>query len=64
MPCFTSGSGGYADNSIGGVSTTGSGEDIARVVLARLILFHMEQGRYTDKTFSKVLQKPKNSDGY
>uniref|UniRef100_A0A8C6SDR6 Isoaspartyl peptidase/L-asparaginase n=1 Tax=Neogobius melanostomus TaxID=47308 RepID=A0A8C6SDR6_9GOBI len=40
-PCI--GSGGYADNSVGAVSTTGHGEAIMKVVLARLILFHMEQ---------------------
>ena len=32
------GSGGYADNSIGGVSTTGHGESIGKVVLAHRIL--------------------------
>lgn len=39
-----SGSGGYADNQVGAVSTTGHGEVIMKVTLARLILFHMEQG--------------------
>lgn len=39
------GSGGYADNNIGAVSTTGHGEAIMKVTLARLILFHMEQGK-------------------
>ncbi|XP_017277139.1 isoaspartyl peptidase/L-asparaginase [Kryptolebias marmoratus] len=42
-PCI--GSGGYADNLSGAVSTTGDGETIMKVVLARLILFHMEQGQ-------------------
>nr|XP_046258940.1 isoaspartyl peptidase/L-asparaginase [Scatophagus argus]XP_046258942.1 isoaspartyl peptidase/L-asparaginase [Scatophagus argus]XP_046258943.1 isoaspartyl peptidase/L-asparaginase [Scatophagus argus]XP_046258944.1 isoaspartyl peptidase/L-asparaginase [Scatophagus argus]XP_046258945.1 isoaspartyl peptidase/L-asparaginase [Scatophagus argus] len=42
-PCI--GCGGYADNQIGAVSTTGHGEAIMKVVLARLILFHMEQGQ-------------------
>ncbi|XP_058925646.1 isoaspartyl peptidase/L-asparaginase [Kogia breviceps] len=42
-PCI--GSGGYADNDIGAVSTTGHGESILRVNLARLTLFHMEQGK-------------------
>ncbi|XP_029377411.1 isoaspartyl peptidase/L-asparaginase [Echeneis naucrates] len=42
-PCI--GSGGYADNNIGAVSTTGHGEAIMKVTLARLILFHMEQGQ-------------------
>ncbi|KAL4640913.1 isoaspartyl peptidase/L-asparaginase-like [Arapaima gigas] len=38
------GSGGYADNQNGAVSCTGHGESIMKVTLARLILFHMEQG--------------------
>ncbi|XP_023509972.1 isoaspartyl peptidase/L-asparaginase [Equus caballus] len=42
-PCI--GSGGYADNDIGAVSTTGHGESIMKVNLARLALFHMEQGK-------------------
>ncbi|XP_040905393.1 isoaspartyl peptidase/L-asparaginase [Toxotes jaculatrix] len=42
-PCI--GCGGYADNKIGAVSTTGHGEAIMKVTLARLILFHMEQGQ-------------------
>ncbi|KAM4599626.1 isoaspartyl peptidase/L-asparaginase isoform 1-T1 [Fundulus diaphanus] len=41
-PCI--GSGGYADNMSGAVSTTGHGEAIMKVTLARHILFHMEQG--------------------
>ncbi|XP_033835461.1 isoaspartyl peptidase/L-asparaginase [Periophthalmus magnuspinnatus] len=46
-PCI--GSGGYADNSVGAVSTTGHGEAILKVVLARHILFHMEQGRSVEE---------------
>ncbi|CAN0333283.1 unnamed protein product [Rangifer tarandus platyrhynchus] len=42
-PCI--GSGGYADNNIGAVSTTGHGESILKVNLARLALFHVEQGK-------------------
>ncbi|XP_027714579.1 isoaspartyl peptidase/L-asparaginase [Vombatus ursinus] len=42
-PCV--GSGGYADNEIGAVSTTGHGESILRVNLARLVIFHLEQGK-------------------
>lgn len=42
-PCI--GSGGYADNRIGAISTTGHGESILKVNLARLTLFHIEQGR-------------------
>uniref|UniRef100_A0A8C2KMX0 Isoaspartyl peptidase/L-asparaginase n=1 Tax=Cyprinus carpio TaxID=7962 RepID=A0A8C2KMX0_CYPCA len=39
------GSGGYADNRSGAVSCTGHGESILKVTLARLILFHREQGK-------------------
>ncbi|XP_047206897.1 isoaspartyl peptidase/L-asparaginase isoform X3 [Girardinichthys multiradiatus] len=42
-PCI--GSGGYADNMSGAVSTTGHGEAIMKVTLARHILFYMEQAR-------------------
>ncbi|XP_044606132.2 isoaspartyl peptidase/L-asparaginase isoform X1 [Equus asinus] len=42
-PCI--GSGGYADNDIGAVSTTGHGESVMKVNLARLALFHVEQGK-------------------
>nr|KAF6464006.1 asparaginase and isoaspartyl peptidase 1 [Rousettus aegyptiacus] len=42
-PCV--GSGGYADNHIGAISTTGHGESILKVNLARLALFHIEQGK-------------------
>lgn len=41
------GCGGFADNQMGAVSTTGHGEAIMKVTLARLILFHMEQGTDT-----------------
>lgn len=46
---FLAGSGGYADNNIGAISTTGDGECIMKVVLARLILHHMEQGKLSIK---------------
>ncbi|KAM9345414.1 isoaspartyl peptidase/L-asparaginase [Symphorus nematophorus] len=42
-PCI--GSGSYADNNVGAVSTTGHGETIMKVTLAQRILFHMEQGQ-------------------
>ncbi|XP_038420221.1 isoaspartyl peptidase/L-asparaginase isoform X5 [Canis lupus familiaris] len=42
-PCI--GSGGYADNDIGAISTTGHGESILKVNLARLTLFQVEQGK-------------------
>lgn len=48
---FLSGSGGYADNNVGAVSTTGDGESIMKVTLAKLILHYMEQG----KSFIKLL---------
>ncbi|GCB76174.1 hypothetical protein scyTo_0015444 [Scyliorhinus torazame] len=41
-PCI--GSGGYADNLSGAVSTTGTGEAIMKITLARLITFNMERG--------------------
>ncbi|XP_078469292.1 isoaspartyl peptidase/L-asparaginase-like isoform X5 [Lampetra planeri] len=44
------GCGGYADNAVGAVSTTGHGESIMKVTLARLILFHMEAGVVHQKT--------------
>lgn len=46
-PCI--GCGGYADNESGAVSTTGHGEAIMKVTLARLILFHMEQGKSVEE---------------
>ncbi|KAM5185316.1 isoaspartyl peptidase/L-asparaginase [Callospermophilus lateralis] len=46
-PCV--GSGGYADNNIGAISTTGHGESILKVNLARLTLFHMEQGKTVEE---------------
>lgn len=39
------GSGGYADNGVGAVSTTGHGEAITKVTLARLALWLVERGR-------------------
>ena len=38
------GSGGYADNTVGGISTTGHGESIAKVTLATRALFMLQQG--------------------
>ncbi|XP_066460570.1 isoaspartyl peptidase/L-asparaginase isoform X3 [Eleutherodactylus coqui] len=43
------GSGGYANNSVGAVSTTGHGESIMKVILARLILHYMENGMSTEE---------------
>lgn len=52
-PCV--GSGGYADNAIGAVSTTGHGESILKVNLARLALFHVERGKTLDEAASASL---------
>lgn len=38
------GSGAYADNGVGGASSTGHGESIMKVILARLVLSHVEDG--------------------
>ncbi|KAL4671943.1 hypothetical protein H8957_010014 [Semnopithecus entellus] len=46
-PCV--GAGGYADNDIGAISTTGHGESILKVNLARLTLFHIEQGKTVEE---------------
>ncbi|KAK7148654.1 hypothetical protein R3I93_012864 [Phoxinus phoxinus] len=50
------GSGGYADNRSGAVSCTGHGESILKVTLARLILFHMEQGDSSTAAAAASLQ--------
>ncbi|KAG9275590.1 isoaspartyl peptidase/L-asparaginase-like [Astyanax mexicanus] len=50
------GSGGYADNKSGAVSCTGHGESILKVTLARLILFHMDQGRTASEAAEHSLQ--------
>ncbi|KAL7878063.1 hypothetical protein SRHO_G00047060 [Serrasalmus rhombeus] len=50
------GSGGYADNKTGAVSCTGHGESILKVTLARLILFHMDQGRTASQAAKSSLQ--------
>nr|XP_020509984.1 isoaspartyl peptidase/L-asparaginase-like [Labrus bergylta] len=52
-PCI--GCGGYADNNSGAVSTTGHGEAIMKVVLARLILFYMEQGQSAEAASDSAL---------
>ena len=38
------GSGAYADSNVAGCSTTGHGESIMAVTLARLLCFNVEQG--------------------
>ncbi|XP_026878770.2 isoaspartyl peptidase/L-asparaginase isoform X1 [Electrophorus electricus] len=52
-PCV--GCGGYADNHIGAVSSTGHGETIMKVTLSRLILFHMEQGKSPEEASDEAL---------
>ncbi len=49
------GSGGYADNRIGGVSSTGHGESIMKVNLARLVLTHVEVGNPIQEAADKAL---------
>ena len=43
---LTTGSGGYANDNVGGVSTTGHGESISKVCLSKHITTLMESGRY------------------
>ncbi|KFQ85143.1 Isoaspartyl peptidase/L-asparaginase, partial [Phoenicopterus ruber ruber] len=60
-PCI--GSGGYADNCSGATSTTGHGESIMKVVLARLILYHMEQGMSPEMAADTALDYMKTRVG-
>ncbi|NXE14216.1 ASGL1 asparaginase, partial [Lophotis ruficrista] len=57
------GSGGYADNHSGATSTTGHGESIMKVVLARLILYHMEQGMSPEMAADTALDYMKTRVG-
>ncbi len=49
------GSGGYADNKVGGVSSTGHGESIMKVNLARLVLTYVEAGDSIQEAADKAL---------
>ena len=49
------GSGGYADNKVGGVSTTGHGESIMKVNLAKLVLTYMNTGMPVQEASEKAL---------
>jgi beta-aspartyl-peptidase (threonine type) len=49
------GSGGYADNRIGGVSSTGDGESIMKVNLARLVLTYVEAGNPIQEAADRAL---------
>lgn len=57
-PCI--GAGGYADNNLGAVSTTGHGESILKVNLARLALFHVEQGKTVEEAAQLALDYMKS----
>ncbi|XP_063772859.1 isoaspartyl peptidase/L-asparaginase [Pseudophryne corroboree] len=59
------GCGGYADNNVGAISTTGHGESIMRVTLGRLILHYMEKGMCTEEAADAGLSYMKTRvDGY
>lgn len=47
---YFAGAGGYADNEVGGVSCTGHGESIFKVVLAHQITTLMKQGEHDQVT--------------
>jgi len=49
------GSGGYADNRVGAVSTTGHGESILKVNLAKLVLTYMDTGMEIQEAAEKAL---------
>jgi len=49
------GSGGYADNRVGAVSSTGHGESILKVNLARLVLNYTEEGMEIKEATEKAL---------
>ncbi|CAH1791442.1 unnamed protein product [Owenia fusiformis] len=50
------GSGGYCDNRVGAVSTTGHGEAIIKVCLAKHIMQYMEQGYTAQEASDKAIQ--------
>ncbi|KAM4041796.1 isoaspartyl peptidase/L-asparaginase-like [Anomaloglossus baeobatrachus] len=54
------GSGAYADNFTGAVSTTGHGESIMKVTLARQVLFNMEKGESPQIAADHSLEYMKN----
>ena len=49
------GSGGYADNRVGAVSSTGDGESILKVNLAKLVLTYMDAGMDIQEAAEKAL---------
>ncbi|XP_053566406.1 isoaspartyl peptidase/L-asparaginase [Bombina bombina] len=59
------GSGGYADNIVGAVSTTGHGESIMKMVLAKQVLHYMEQGMTAEEAAEAGLNTMKTRvDGF
>ncbi len=54
------GSGGYADNRVGGSSSTGHGESIMKVNLARLVLNYVEAGTPVQEATERGLSYMKN----
>lgn len=57
------GSGGYCDNTIGAASTTGHGESIMKVMLARHVLQNIETGLSTQAAAEKSLEYMKQRVG-
>lgn len=61
------GCGGYADNTVGAVSSTGHGESILKVNLARLVLTYMEAGinvqKAADKALAYMIERVKGNGG-
>lgn len=54
------GSGSYADNLVGGASSTGHGESIMKIMLARLVLSYMESGVPVMNAAQKAVYTMKN----
>ncbi|MHA2394827.1 MAG: isoaspartyl peptidase/L-asparaginase [Promethearchaeota archaeon] len=54
------GSGGYADNSVGGASSTGHGESIMKIMLSRLVLSYLEAGLPVMNAAQKAVITMKN----
>ena len=52
------GSGGYCDNDIGAVSSTGHGEAIAKVCLARHVTGLIEQGNCKNRFTEMEIRQP------
>lgn len=61
---YKKGCGGYADNSSGAASCTGHGESILKVMLARLVLSQIEQGKIILKAVQKQFLFSKSVLGF